>query len=250
MRALVRLYPRSWRVRYEDEFVMLLAERPPGPADVLDIVRGALDARLHPIVAHDGPPVPWGHRVPGLIAASAGLVLTVAGFALAIRSTPDWGWPGDLLGTSFVLMLISAPGDYLLPFGRRIGAVVGFVLLGTAAAPITRWAQPAIAVALLAEVVALCALLIVAAIRSGIGVRGRWLALAFAFLVPAVALGANALVRAVTGSAVVPDGSRAFALAVVPCGLAWLAIGARTAIRGSATFTDPDIPAFTPEVPA
>ena len=50
MSRLVALYPRPWRDRYEDEFLALLAERPPDPVERLDIVRGAIDARLHPQV--------------------------------------------------------------------------------------------------------------------------------------------------------------------------------------------------------
>ena len=46
MSALVRLYPRSWRERYEDEFLGLLEVRPPTMRDRVDILRGALDARL------------------------------------------------------------------------------------------------------------------------------------------------------------------------------------------------------------
>jgi hypothetical protein len=45
-RALVRLYPRWWRARYREEFVALLDEHGFGLACVLDIVRGAADARI------------------------------------------------------------------------------------------------------------------------------------------------------------------------------------------------------------
>lgn len=48
MTRLIGLYPQAWRNRYEEEFLALLAESPPDPLDRLDIVRGALDARLHP----------------------------------------------------------------------------------------------------------------------------------------------------------------------------------------------------------
>jgi len=42
------LFPRGWRERYEDEFMALIEERPPGLRDTLDIVVSALDARLRP----------------------------------------------------------------------------------------------------------------------------------------------------------------------------------------------------------
>ena len=48
MSSLLRLYPRPWRDRYGEEFEELLAQRPPSARHRLDIVRGALDAHLHP----------------------------------------------------------------------------------------------------------------------------------------------------------------------------------------------------------
>ena len=46
MRAwLVYLYPRAWRWRYGEEFAALLEQQPLSPALVIDVVRGALDAR-------------------------------------------------------------------------------------------------------------------------------------------------------------------------------------------------------------
>ena len=48
MRWLLALYPREWRRRYADEFLALLEERGPSLTVILDILRGALDARLHP----------------------------------------------------------------------------------------------------------------------------------------------------------------------------------------------------------
>src|SRR5512135_2593966 len=43
---LTRLYPRSWRVRYADEFEALLEQCLHSPLDVLDVMLGALDAHL------------------------------------------------------------------------------------------------------------------------------------------------------------------------------------------------------------
>lgn len=48
MSRLVSLYPRPWRERYEDEFLALMSDRQPSIGERLDIVRGAIDARLHP----------------------------------------------------------------------------------------------------------------------------------------------------------------------------------------------------------
>ena len=46
MRWLLCLYPRTWRRRYEAEFMALLEERGLILTDVLDIILGALDAHL------------------------------------------------------------------------------------------------------------------------------------------------------------------------------------------------------------
>ena len=47
---VLRAYPRRWRERYGAEMDALLAERAPGWRDLLDLVRGGLDARLHRLV--------------------------------------------------------------------------------------------------------------------------------------------------------------------------------------------------------
>lgn len=54
MSRLVRLYPYAWRARYEAEFHELIAERPASLVERFDIVRGALDAHLHPQVRRPG----------------------------------------------------------------------------------------------------------------------------------------------------------------------------------------------------
>jgi hypothetical protein len=45
---LLRLYPRAWRDRYEDEFAALLEQCPFSWGDLLDIIVGAIDAHMHP----------------------------------------------------------------------------------------------------------------------------------------------------------------------------------------------------------
>jgi hypothetical protein len=49
-KRLIRLYPRAWRDRYEEEFVALLEESPTSVGDVFDVARGATDAWLRPQV--------------------------------------------------------------------------------------------------------------------------------------------------------------------------------------------------------
>ena len=83
MTTLLSLYPRAWRERYEDEFIALLEARPPDARDRVDIIRGALDARLHPRADLDGslePLVPlpyngpWNIRRAGQITLAGGFV--------------------------------------------------------------------------------------------------------------------------------------------------------------------------------
>ena len=58
---LLRLYPKTWRRRYGEELEGLLAGRPLTLSLTLDVLRGALDARLHPellraaLLAEGGP---------------------------------------------------------------------------------------------------------------------------------------------------------------------------------------------------
>ena len=78
MSRLIDLYPRPWRERYEHEFRALLSGRRLSIGDRLDIVRGALDARLH-------PQLPSAPRVsdPFGFAALVGLALFLAAMAIA-----------------------------------------------------------------------------------------------------------------------------------------------------------------------
>jgi hypothetical protein len=47
-RSLLRLYPPRWRQRYEEEVGALVDEQPLGAGVVLDLLRGAFDAHIHP----------------------------------------------------------------------------------------------------------------------------------------------------------------------------------------------------------
>ncbi len=240
MSRLIQLYPRAWRDRYEGEFLDLLRERPPTARDRFDIVRGALDAQLHPHALAGGPePAPWTHRLPGLLALSAGLALTAALLGIAFGPGPDWGAAESFFGAAIALMLISLPGDYLATFGRRIGLGLCFVVVSLMAAPMTDWWAPVVGLAIIAELVIVCGLLVMASVRAGIGARRRWLVLAIGVLVPLLAIGAHAALRALTGIVLVADGSSLGALALLPYGLAWLIVGLWMAIRGSATIVDP-----------
>jgi hypothetical protein len=45
---LLRFYPARWRERYGEEIADLLATEPPSVARAVDVLRGLIDAHLHP----------------------------------------------------------------------------------------------------------------------------------------------------------------------------------------------------------
>ena len=47
-KVLLLLYPRVWRTRYEEEFLVVLASHPFSLFEVIDTLCGAFDAHLHP----------------------------------------------------------------------------------------------------------------------------------------------------------------------------------------------------------
>jgi hypothetical protein len=81
--GLLRLYPGPWRERYGEEFEELLSERPPSVRHRLDIVRGALDAHLHPELVDPDRVVDRWWLVP-----LAGLGLFVIG-VLLMAAAPE-----------------------------------------------------------------------------------------------------------------------------------------------------------------
>ena len=93
MNRLIALYPHSWRERYEEEFMALLSERPPDPLDRIDIVRGAIDARLHPQADPRPSPEPldplpyngpWSIRRAGFVTLFGGF-LWIATMGIAVN---------------------------------------------------------------------------------------------------------------------------------------------------------------------
>lgn len=94
MRWLLWLYPRRWRRRYRPEMEALLDEMPPTPRNVLDLLGGALDARLR----GQWPRQDWRRQPSAIVVAAAvsvaallvigvwlrlGLAQPVVGLALA-----------------------------------------------------------------------------------------------------------------------------------------------------------------------
>lgn len=92
---LLGLYPRTWRRRYGDEVAVLLDDSPPGIRVGADLVRGALDAWLHP---------PSPSRVPVVAALAGGGLWTVVAAATVFQPVP-LDWPGYLADTLALALL-------------------------------------------------------------------------------------------------------------------------------------------------
>jgi hypothetical protein len=248
MSRLVRLYPQAWRDRYGDEFIALLDERPPTPGDVLDTFRGALDAHLHPAVG-DAEPAPWTHRVPGLFALAAGLLWSGLYLAVALRVDPAFEW-GPILSIFMFAAFFSLPGDYMAAHGRQIAIGIGLFFSSLLLANVAGLNVVRLGLAVLAFLLAVCGPLTLAAIRAGLGLRGRWLLLAGAVFVPLVIGIAVNVLRDLTGVALIPSDSTATFFLVLLYGLAWVFVGLRMTIRGAPTFVcrPPDVVDREPEV--
>ena len=80
--GVLRLYPRAWRDRYEAEVLEVLDQAHLGRRAQLDLVRGALDARLHA-----------ASRLPAAAALLSGGLWTVAGMVVVAQPAPP-DWPG------------------------------------------------------------------------------------------------------------------------------------------------------------
>jgi hypothetical protein len=83
---IVALYPRAWRARYGDELEALLEAGSIGLRDWIDLLRGALDAHLHPARPS---------RLPVVAALTASALVTAHAIVLAAQPVP-LDWPGYL----------------------------------------------------------------------------------------------------------------------------------------------------------
>ena len=241
MTALVRLYPRAWRDRYEAEFLALLEARPPTPRDRLDLVRGAVDARLHPEVPGSGARAEARRRVPVAVALAA--VAGVAWLAwLGLGLAEFRGWDGPMpsnaaaiavLGVVASLALaaahvavVMAAGDRLRPVGALAVSIAGVCFMGVAVG---------------AGILGNLALVASAVVALGLG-RGTlptWLCIGWA---AAAVVSLASMVGFVASS-----GREVWLLGfMVAYGLVWLVISATLALRGAPTASVVDPPAPGP----
>lgn len=121
---LLRLYPREWRARYEQEFMALLEQDRTSILDLADVAWGALDAHMRPQVAaakvaSERRPIMEKARLVqwGGLAAMAGSLLFLPGWAgLSIFADNEYPYTTDLVDilcaaaflTSVVLLLMGA----------------------------------------------------------------------------------------------------------------------------------------------
>ena len=142
----LRLYPRRWRARYGDEMAALLQDRPPTSRDRMDLLRGAVDAWLHP---------PTPSLVPPIAALIAGGLWTMLATIVLLQPVPvDWpGYVLEVVPLAFVAVIFLAVA--VLGLALRLGdgagraatlaaalAVIGYVtwaamLAGTMAGIVT-----------------------------------------------------------------------------------------------------------------
>jgi hypothetical protein len=138
---LLRLYPAAWRAHYGDEFAELLASRPPSLRDRIDILRGALDARVHPQVASTSTreaSLPRDRTAGGLIVIAGTMLTTWA--ALGVAFMGRWesldatahgmqgvsfmsGFVGSLL-LAGALLLIASRYDWSIGSSGAVGGVL------------------------------------------------------------------------------------------------------------------------------
>lgn len=225
MSVLVRLYPAAWRARYGAEFEAFLAERPPSARDVVDILVGAVDARVSPQVASaSGIRIPWSSRVSGGSAILGGLLwCAVITLAVADRSEADYTLP---VLVALGLMLLSLPGRYMRRYARPIlvvvsAAALSFAVLSPGILPWGPWLL--IPFGLIAGAFGPGAFVLAAA-RAGLGSGARWRLVAL--VMPWFVIG---LVLAASGLASGSIGGLALVASLMPLGIAWMFVGARIA---------------------
>jgi hypothetical protein len=153
----LRLYPRWWRRRYGDEMAALLEKATPRRGDRRDLLRGALDAWLHP---------PEPSHVPAVAALLGGGIWTMIAARVASQPVPP-DWPGymfeivPLALVAAIFLLVAVVGIALRAadaHGRSTALVVVFAIasyvtwiaamagtIGGTADPVALWAAQTVA---------------------------------------------------------------------------------------------------------
>jgi predicted membrane protein len=126
-RRMVRLYPRAWRERYEEEFVAMLEQGPVTIKDLFDVVFGAVDAWLSPQVVYEGRLVMVSRMRGSVLAvlwAWVGLVVAGVGF----RKMTEYD---DFVRAARDSALVGVAFDTVV-----VGAVVALAAVAVGGAPV------------------------------------------------------------------------------------------------------------------
>jgi hypothetical protein len=249
MSRLIGLYPAPWRARYEAELRAILDERPATFADRLDLVRGALDARLHPELVEPGVPavdMPPESRAPGSAAVAGGLVWVTMAVVVVLETYHRRSDLSALLWSSLFFMTIGLIGPVPAARGRQMrrGVIAAGVLMVLGL--VIPWGFKA--VPLFALVVLIGAgLLAVAGLRAGLSATARIAVVAIVWVVPwtIAALGSMGLLDFGPGTDWIQGAVAA------PYGVAWIVLGLLMVRRGRTAGADDGLaPAATDGVPA
>lgn len=228
MSGLVRLYPRTWRARYEVEFLGVLASRPPSLRDRFDIVRGAMDARLHPEL-QGSPGGPRSAMQPARLAAAVSCMAGVAWLVwigLLLGNFRGWGagMPENaelIFGLQIVTFLALAAAHLLLAYVAQ-GTIRSIGSIGASVAAMS-FAVGALGGGMLLAF----ALIGSAGLAAGLAGRiiPRWASVAWVVTSVAVLAAMGAFVA---------GGGRDVGLLVIaaPFGLTWILVGLVLASRG------------------
>ena len=245
MTRLIRLYPAAWRARYEGELLDLLEERPPTFGDSLDLVRGALDARLHPELVEPSLPdldMPPASRLPGSAALAGGLTWAALAVVVVLDASPAWSDLVALFWTSVSLVTVSVVGSLPPARARQIrrGLVAGGLLLGLALLlPEGLKAVPVITLIALIG----AGLLTVAGLRAGLSAAARVAVVAVGWVVPLVIAGLGSMGLLDFG----PGSTWVQGVVAAPIGIAWIILGALMVRRGAASNTTSSSTTGSPE---
>jgi hypothetical protein len=105
MRALLRLYPKAWRNRYEDEFEALIEASPMGFSLIVDVVAGAVAARLNPGLVTRPASAPAASKGEGHMLGRV-MKIRCLGYAPHISTRDQWLSAAVMIGGTIVLTLI------------------------------------------------------------------------------------------------------------------------------------------------
>lgn len=217
MSRMLALYPRGWRDRYEVEFRALMAERPPGPLDGFDIVRGAIDARLHPQLSPANPDrTPARVRIGASVAVLGGAIWVAAGLAFLGSSViPGLGYKESsfavvvaiaaalVTGSAAILVSRSLPGRHVVTSISSTAIVLGAIAMTQP------W--PIVALGYFATIIGMLMFGLIASTRTGV-------------------TGIVVTVTALLAFGFNTEDERA--LLLVPLGAAWILFGLVLIVRG------------------